>query len=96
MCYGCRQTLKPQEQIPPEPEDLVIVNVARRSYMKDGKVVTSSEYTMSTTISCNQNCVAVKNAFFLPGLVKIPDDLKPFLKQSHTRAIREKLSVHVD
>ena len=95
VCYGCRRTLKPQGQIPPEPEDLVIVSVARRSYMKDGKLVTSSEYT-NVYYHLNPNCVAEKNAFFLPGLVKIPDDLKPFLKQSHIRAIREKLSIHVD
>ena len=30
----------------------------------------------------NPNCVAVKNAFFVPGLVQIPTDLKPFLVQS--------------
>ena len=95
VCYGCRQTLKPQGQIPPEPQDLVIVSVARRSYMKDGKLVTSLEYT-NIYYYLNPYCVAEKNAFFLPGLVNIPDDFKPFLKQSHIRAIWEKLSVQVD
>ena len=42
-CYGCRQPLKPNQSIPREPEDLVIVGRARREYWKNGEKVISSE-----------------------------------------------------
>ena len=63
VCYGCRRTLKPQGQIPPEPEDLVIVSIARRSYMKDGKLDTSSEY-MNVYYHLNPNCIVEKMPSF--------------------------------
>jgi hypothetical protein len=94
VCYGCQQTLKPQKQIPAEPEDLVIVSMAKRSYWRDGELVTSPELS-NVYYHLNPNCVGQKSAFFLPSLIQVPDDLKPFLQQSHIRALRDKLNVNV-
>ena len=83
-CYGCRQPLKPNQSISREPVDVVIVGRARREYWKNGEKVISSELS-NVYFHINPNSVAVKNAFFVPGLVQIPTDLKPFLKESHKR-----------
>ena len=95
VCYGCRQTLKHQGQILPDPENLVIISVARISYRKDGVLCMSSELT-NVYYHLNPNCVVQKNAFFLSGLVQIPDDLKPFLQQSHVTALAEKLNMEIN
>ena len=92
-CYGCRQPLKPNQSIPREPDDLVIVGRARREYWKNGEKVISSELS-NVYFHINPSCVAVKNAFFVPGLVQIPTDLKPFLKESHKRELKRELNLN--
>ena len=78
--------------IPREPEDLVIDGRARREYWKNGEIFISSELS-NVYFHVNPNCVAVKNAFFVPGLVQIPTDLKSFLKESHKREMKKKLNL---
>ena len=74
-------------------KDLVIVGRARREYWKNGETVISSELS-NVYFHVNPNCVAVKNAFFVPGLVQIPADLQPFLKESHKRELKRKLNLN--
>ena len=74
-------------------KDLVIVGRARREYWKNGEKVISSELS-NVYFHVNPNCVAVKNAFFVPGLVQIPPDLQPFLKESHKRELKRKLNLN--
>ena len=94
VCYGCGQTLKPDKKTPEEPDDLVIVGITRRKYWKDGVEMTSSNMS-NVYYHLNPNCAAQHNTFVIPSLIKVPEDLKPFLNSRHRELLRERLSVTV-
>ena len=94
VCYGCGQTLKPEKKIPEEPGDLVIVGITRRKYWKDGVEMTSSQMS-NVYYHLNPNCAAKQNTFVIPALIKVPEDLKPFLNSKHIEILRERLNVTV-
>ena len=82
VCYGFGQTFKPDKKIPEEPYDLVIVGITRRKYWRDGVEMTSSNMS-NVYYHLNPNCTAQQNTFVVPSLIKVPDDLKPFLNSQH-------------
>lgn len=94
VCYGCRQSLKNNEQIPSSPKDLVIVSRLRREYYKDDQKKQSPDLT-NVYYHLNPNCVAEKHAFFIPALVQVPSDLKPFLDDDHKDLLCKILGVKV-
>ena len=61
--------------------DLVIVVITRRKYWKDGVEMTSSNMS-NAYYHLNPNCAAQQNTFVILSLIKVPEDLKPFLNSS--------------
>ena len=92
VCYVCGLTLKPDKKIPEEAYDLVIVGKTRRIYWKDGVEMTSSNMS-NVYYHLNPNCTAQQSTFVIPSLIKVPEDLKPFLNSQHRDLLRDRLTV---
>lgn len=91
-CYGCGQMLKIRRgndsflQIPPPPNDLVIITATRRQYWQNG-VQKRGQF------HCTVNCVKSMQPTFIPFLVVIPSGLHPHLQVAHKQHIAKELQI---
>ena len=96
VCYGCGSELKPRGCIPDPPNDLIIVSGDKRSYYDTvTKKVKQSDVVSNVYFHLNPNCVTVRHQFFIPGLIKVPDDVIPFLDQEHKDVLKQITGLHV-
>ena len=96
VCYGCGQTLKPNDTIPAAPHDLVVVSGCKRSfYDTQNKQVRTSNEVTNAYFHLNPNCVSVHHPFFIPGLIAVPDDIVPHLTDGHKQLLKDITGVTV-
>lgn len=96
VCYGCRQKLKPEGGIPEAPEDLIFVSGDRRTYFDEReRVLKQNQHVSNVYFHFNPNCVAQEHKYFIPGLVKVPEDLHPFLQDEHKEKIRQIIAIEI-
>ena len=89
VCYGCGGELKPGGITPESPEDLVIVSGDERSYYDTtSNTMKQNQHVSNVYFHLNPNCVTVRHQFFIPGMVRVPQDLVPFLNEEHKRILR--------
>ena len=85
VCHGCGGELKPSGRLPDPPNDLVIVSGDKRSYCDtQTKKVKQSELVSNVCFHLNPNCVTVRRQFFIAGLIKVPDDVISYLRNTRT------------
>ena len=96
VCYGCGTELKPCGRIPDPPDDLVIVSGDKRSYYDTlTKKVKQSDLVSNVYFHFNPNCVTVRHQFFIPGLIKLPDDVIPYLHQEHKHVLNQIIGLNI-
>lgn len=84
VCYGCRQNLKIENQIPPPPADLVIMTKMRREYIDPQDGTPRVGKTPSNVyFHCHPDCVKKKQVYFTPHLAHIQPEVKAFLTPTH-------------
>ena len=84
VCYGCGADLKPEGMMPELPHDLVVISRDKRSYYDTTtKTMKQNQHISNVYFHLNPNCVTVRHQFFIPGLVKVLEDLVLFLDQEH-------------
>ncbi len=90
VCYGCGVELKPRGMIPESPHDLIIISGDKRSYYDATiKAMKQNQHVSNVYFHLNPNCVTVRHQFFIPGLVRVPEDLVPFLDEEHKHILRQ-------
>ena len=83
VCFGCRDELKPTlGEFPKSHKDLVIISQTRQSYKKDGQVHLQPKPS-NVYFHANESCVKLHNNYYIPALLRIADDVKPHLDNSH-------------
>jgi len=97
-CYGCGQLLKMQRgdgqwQVPPAPNDLVIITAMRRPYWQNG--VQKRGSPSNVYFLCRVECVRAMQAAFLPFLVVIPTVLRPHLLPVHSQRLAQELGLSI-
>jgi hypothetical protein len=95
-CYGCGGELKPGGMIPDSPQDLVIVSGDKRRYYNvSTKTMTQNQKISNVYFHLNPNCVTLRYQYFSRGLVKVPQDLTPFLEQAHKDILKEVIGLTI-
>ena len=90
VCYRCGVELKPRGMIPESPHDLIIISGDKRSYYDATiKAMKQNQHVSNVYFHLNPNCVTVRHQFFIPGLVRVPEDLVPFLDEEHKHILRQ-------
>ena len=59
------------------------------------KKVKQSDVVSNVYFHLNPNCVTVRHQFFIPGLIKVPDDVIPYLDQEHKDVLKQITGLHV-
>ena len=92
-CFGCNGALKQSKDVPPPPQDMVVVSKMKRTYR--GTDGTMREGSLSNVyFHFNEQCVKSKDSYFVPSLLFCPNDLTPHLHNEHRDRLQA-LGIHV-
>lgn len=95
ICYGCGGHLRIQGQILPAPHNLVIVSRMKRQYIDSTGQTKLSHTTQRVYFHCNKRCVALKQPYFIPRLVTVPDCIRGILTSAHKAYFFNEMGVHL-
>ncbi|CAB4016822.1 Hypothetical predicted protein, partial [Paramuricea clavata] len=95
VCYSCRQNLKPDDQIPPPPADLVVVTKTRREYHDphDGTPQVGKD-PKNVYYHCHPDCIKKKQVYFSPHLAQTDPGVKAFLTAIHVEYIHQNFGMN--
>lgn len=79
-CYGCGGNLKPENKIPPAPQNLVVVARTQRQFVAKGQ---PSEKEGNVYFHIREPCLKQRFPDFNPALVYIPQGVREKLDEHH-------------
>ena len=81
-CFGCSQSLKPGDKIPPPPFDLVVITQMNRFFTspQSGQIMSRKG---NVYFHAQVSCIRIKQPWFAPEIVQLHQGIAPHLMPVH-------------